>query len=88
MGVFAAEGRVDGAIVEVSSPAAVLQSVGTDTAVDVLWEHGVPARGSGGRQRKLARQKRQQLEEAKAAAQATLTQQFGVAWNTRGGAEP
>lgn len=59
------------------------QSVGTDTEVDLLWERGLMVRGSGGRQRKLQRQRRQRLEEAQQAAEATLSQQLGAGWKAR-----
>ena len=58
-------------------------SVGTDTEVDLLWERGLMVRGSGGRQRKLQRQRRQRLEEAREAAEETLSQQLGAGWKVR-----
>ena len=80
-GAFAAEGKVASAeSAEMSSQLVVVQTVGTDTDVDMIWEQGVPARGTGGRQRRLQRQRRQQLEEAQLAAQATLVQHFGPGW--------
>ena len=58
-------------------------TVGTDTDIDSIWEHGVQGRNTGGRQRRVRRQRRQELEVAVSAARATLAHKMGQDWEQR-----